>query len=48
MSEGESRARVVWQFMFSAEQRNVDSLIAIVEKKIRAHIKELEELALES
>lgn len=47
-SEEEGRARVVWQFMFSAAQRNVDSLTAIVERKIRAHITELEELALKS
>lgn len=47
MADGESRARVVWHFMFGPEQRNVDSLIAIVEKKIRAHITELEELAQE-
>lgn len=44
----ESRTRVVWPFMFSPEQVSVDSFTAIVKKKVKAHITELEELAQES
>lgn len=45
IAEGESRTRVVWPFMFSPEQVSVESLTAIVKKKVKAHIKELEQLA---
>ncbi|XP_024379738.1 uncharacterized protein [Physcomitrium patens] len=45
IDEGESRTRVVWPFMFSPEQVSVESLISVVKKKVKAHIKELEQLA---
>jgi hypothetical protein len=45
IAEGESRTRVVWPFMFSSDQASVDTLTDIVTHKVKAHIKELEELA---
>lgn len=45
IAEGEGRTRVVWPFMFSPKQVSVESLTAIVKKKVKAHIKELEQLA---
>ncbi|KAG0561606.1 hypothetical protein KC19_9G077600 [Ceratodon purpureus] len=45
VAEGENKTRVVWPFMFSPEQVCVESWTAIVKKKVKAHIKELEELA---
>lgn len=45
VAEGESKTRVVWPFMFGPEQVSIESWTAIVKKKVKAHIKELEELA---
>lgn len=45
VAEGENKTRVVWPFMFSPDQVSIDSWTAVVKTKVKAHVKELEELA---